>query len=198
MLYTPGRDTHTHTSTCVGVGGYTVGVHRYILHTERAVMACARFSSDGRDQKKRRRKTNNVFFVLFFFFFFSLGCVTSSQSTAGTKLALIYGTFIRLGFTSFPLSLSLPCFFSHFLIFSFLGRERKDPKIKKNCGSFPSIVCKWSSSWNDRESSSLRAARSSADWSRRIFPTTPRHAAKPPRKKKTKRKKPEIEWVRCV
>lgn len=131
MLHTPGRDTHTHTSTCVGVGGYTVGVHRYILHTERAVMACARFSSDGRDQKKRRRKTNNVFFVLFFFFFFSLGCVTSSQSTAGTKLALIYGTFIRLGFTSFPrlfLFFSL-CFFSSpiFFIF-FFGTREKRPK----------------------------------------------------------------------
>jgi hypothetical protein len=69
VLYTPGRDTHTHTSTCVGVGGYTVGVHRYILHTERAVMACARFSSDGRDQKKEEEKPTMLFFPLLLLLF---------------------------------------------------------------------------------------------------------------------------------
>ena len=55
-------------------------------------------------------------FPLYFLFLFFppslLGCVISSQSTAGTKLALIYGIFIQLGVHIVP---SLSLFFFHFL-----------------------------------------------------------------------------------
>ncbi len=61
---------------------------------------------DGKKGKKReKKKKNNVPL---------LGNVTSSQSTAGTKLALIYGAFVQPG--SHRLSPSLFSFYFSFLL----------------------------------------------------------------------------------
>jgi hypothetical protein len=82
------------------------------------------------ETRKKKKKNQQCYFFLFFFFF-SLGCVTSSQSTAGTKLALIYGTIIRLGFTSFPLLSLSPVSSPIFLFFLFWDEREKTPKINK-------------------------------------------------------------------
>ena len=113
----------------------------YIFYTE--LMACARFSSDGIPQNKQAMFYSFPLYFLFLFFPPSLlGCVISSQSTAGTKLALIYGIFIQLGVHIVP---SLSLFFFHFLFWEKINKLWLIYSIP----SFPSIVCRWPSSWND-------------------------------------------------
>jgi hypothetical protein len=79
-------------------------------------------------ETRKKEEEKPTMFLFLFFFFFSLGCVTSSQSTAGTKLALIYGTFIRLGFTSFPLLSLSPVSSPIFLFFLFWDEREKTQK----------------------------------------------------------------------
>ena len=84
--------------------------NRYTYLTR--LMACA-LSLSGRKEEKREQHRVS--------FFFSAN-VTSSQSTAGTKLALIYGTFTS----------------SFFFVFSsayFLERKKKEERIENSFSS---------------------------------------------------------------